>query len=50
MARIRYRTADGLKLGYFLNSPERVRQDAVKQVTAKAAEAIGAAIMQGQPG
>ena len=49
-ARVRYRTADGLKLGYFLNSPERLRQDAVKQVTAKAAEAIGAAIMQGQPG
>lgn len=47
-ARLRYRvTPDGLKLGYFLNSPERVRQDAVKQVTAKAAEAIGAAIMQG---
>jgi uncharacterized protein YfdQ (DUF2303 family) len=50
-ARLRYRvTPDGLKLGYFLNSPERVRLDAVKQVTAKAAEAIGAAIMQGQLG
>jgi uncharacterized protein YfdQ (DUF2303 family) len=47
-ARLRYRvTPDGLKLGYFLNSPERVRLDAVRQVTDKAATAICAAIMQG---
>lgn len=49
-ARLRFRvTPDGLKLGYFLNQPERVRQDAVKQVTDKAAEAIGASIMRGKP-
>jgi uncharacterized protein YfdQ (DUF2303 family) len=50
-ARLRYRiTPDGLKLGYFLNQPERVRREAVEAVTAKAAEAISVVIMQGQPG
>jgi uncharacterized protein YfdQ (DUF2303 family) len=48
-ARLRYRAeATVLKLGYFLNAPERVRREAVEAVTAKAAEAIGASIMQGQ--
>lgn len=49
-ARLRFRAEPGgLKLGYFLNQPERVRRDAVQQVTAKAAEALGVPVMQGKP-
>ena len=49
-ARLRFRTdPGGLKLGYFLNSPERVRLDAVRLVTAKASLSISRDIMQGQP-
>jgi uncharacterized protein YfdQ (DUF2303 family) len=41
-ARFRYRiTADGLKLGYFLNQPERHRQEAVKAIVAKVDAVIG---------
>lgn len=49
-ARFRYRIRDGqLALGYFLNQPERVRQDAVKAIIAKAADATLATIMLGRP-
>jgi uncharacterized protein YfdQ (DUF2303 family) len=49
-ARLRHRTpADGLKLGYFLNQPERVRREAVEAVVAKTAAAIARPIMLGRP-
>lgn len=50
-ARFRYRiTPDGLKLGYFLNSPERHRQEAVKEIVAKVAAVLGdLTVMLGSP-
>ena len=39
-ARFRYRAKDGsLALGYFLNQPERVREDAVREVAERVADA-----------
>jgi len=48
-ARFRYRLSpsDGLKLGYFLDQPERVRQDAVAAIAARAGEDCGTEIMRG---
>jgi uncharacterized protein YfdQ (DUF2303 family) len=41
-ARFRYRiTPDGLRLGYFLNQPERHRQEAVKAIVGKVDAVIG---------
>jgi hypothetical protein len=49
-ARFRYRIGGGdLKLGYFLNNPERVAQEAVASVVEKLAAECSVTVMYGQP-
>jgi uncharacterized protein YfdQ (DUF2303 family) len=48
-ARFRYRKNPGLQFMYVLNNPERHRQEAVKEITGKVAEATGRKIMLGAP-
>lgn len=50
-ARFRYRTTpEGLRLAYRLNHPERIRQQAVRDITAAVAEACGQLVLLGTPG
>lgn len=50
-ARFRYRAGqNGLQLGYKLNQPERVRQDAVRAIVARVAEETSRAVLLGTPG
>lgn len=49
-ARFRYRINNGdLQLGYLLNNPERVAQEAVASVVEKLAATCGVTVMYGQP-
>lgn len=49
-ARFRYRLSGGqLKLGYFLNDPQRVAREAVAEVASVLAATCGIEIMQGRP-
>lgn len=49
-ARFRYRLNNGqLKLGYFLNDPQRVAREAVAQIGEKLADECGVTVMQGRP-
>jgi len=47
-ARFRYRAKDGtLALGYFLNQPERVREDAVREIAEQVADVTGREVWLG---